>query len=251
MDQAPRSSTACASRGHFRAHCRVPPLGNVRGGPEHLRMLEAWMKSYAPRTLFDKDGRLVPDLAALAQKGGKAAGALRTRSANSGSVVVPLATADFTSAAVRRRSLPGRSIAGSTRQLKVRCSAISTTKNAAAKKLPASSVPTRPTQNRLGIAVFDRRESNNSSSQPSDFDDHVSSDGRVMEVLSEHNCRGLAGRLLAHPAATISSRPTKRSRSSSPRWQRSTPSGSGSAKGLPWRKPVSSLNYPSDVDVLA
>ena len=59
--------------GTFRAH--QVPLSDVRTNPEHLRMLESWMRSYRPEELFDADGRLVPDLAALAPAGERRMGA--------------------------------------------------------------------------------------------------------------------------------------------------------------------------------
>jgi xylulose-5-phosphate/fructose-6-phosphate phosphoketolase len=73
-----------------------------------------------------------------------------------------------------------------------------------------------------------------------DIDDHISHEGRVMEVLSEHNCHGWL-RATRSPAGTGSSRPTRRSRWSSTRWR-----CNAVARALPahpWRKPVPSLNY--------
>src|SRR6185295_19142609 len=59
--------------GTFRAH--QVPLGDPASNPEHLAMLDAWMKSYRPDELFDARGTLVPELAALATKGPRRMGA--------------------------------------------------------------------------------------------------------------------------------------------------------------------------------
>jgi len=59
--------------GTFRAH--QVPLSTVRENPEHLKMLEAWMRKYQPEELFDKEGRLVADLAKLAPDGDRRMGA--------------------------------------------------------------------------------------------------------------------------------------------------------------------------------
>ena len=56
-------------QGTFRAH--QVPLSGLAENPEHLRMLEEWLRSYSPETLFDESGRLVPELRALAPVGDK------------------------------------------------------------------------------------------------------------------------------------------------------------------------------------
>ncbi|HEY5332785.1 MAG TPA: phosphoketolase family protein, partial [Solirubrobacterales bacterium] len=76
--------------GTFRAH--QVPLGQVRENPEHLAMLEAWMRSYRPEERFDSEGRLVPGLAALAPAGDKRMGA--TPHANGGRRLVALEIPD-------------------------------------------------------------------------------------------------------------------------------------------------------------
>src|SRR3989449_516819 len=98
--------------GTFRAH--QVPLPNVRENAEHLRLLEAWMKSYRPEELFDNEGRLVPAIAALVPKGDRRMGA--NPHANGGKLLVGLDLPDFTeySIAVTR---PGVARHESTRQL--------------------------------------------------------------------------------------------------------------------------------------
>src|SRR5262245_32425548 len=77
--------------GTFRAH--QVPLAGVRDNPEHLKMLEAWMRSYGPERVFDADGRLRPELAALAPKGEKRMGA--SDHANGGKLIVDLDIPSF------------------------------------------------------------------------------------------------------------------------------------------------------------
>jgi xylulose-5-phosphate/fructose-6-phosphate phosphoketolase len=219
--------------GTFRAH--QVPIGNVRSNPEHLRMLEAWMKSYAPETLFDEGGRLVPELAALAPSGKRRMGA--NPHANGGGVMVPLEMPDFTSYAVAVE-VPGTEQHESTRQLGMMLRDI-IVKNAAQKSFRLF-CPDETNSNRLG-AVFDA-ESRCLVEPTFDFDDHVSPDGRVMEVLSEHNCQGwLEGYLLTGRhglfatyeafALIIASMATQHAK-----WLEACFS-------LPWRKPIASLNY--------
>src|SRR5207244_3022313 len=77
--------------GTFRAH--QVPLANVRDNPAHLQMLEQWMRSYRPEELFDQNGRLVPELAALAPTGERRMGA--NPHANGGTLSVDLDLPDF------------------------------------------------------------------------------------------------------------------------------------------------------------
>src|SRR2546428_1962588 len=98
--------------GTFRAH--QVPLSEVRDNPEHLRMLEAWMKSYRPGELFDEHGRLVPEVAALAPKGERRMGA--NPHANGGKERVELDLPDFRTLAVPVRQ-PATERVESTRQL--------------------------------------------------------------------------------------------------------------------------------------
>jgi xylulose-5-phosphate/fructose-6-phosphate phosphoketolase len=219
--------------GTFRAH--QVPLSNVRGNPEHLRMLEAWMKSYEPDTLFGARGRLVPELAALAPASQRRMGA--NPHANGGGLRVPLAIPDFASYAVAV-PVPGAEHHESTRRLGMMLRDI-ITQNAHEKNFRLF-CPDETNSNRLG-AVFEVDD--RCLVEPTfDFDDHVSSDGRVMEVLSEHNCQGwLEGYLLTGRhglfatyeafALIIASMATQHAK-----WLETCSS-------LPWRKPISSLNY--------
>jgi xylulose-5-phosphate/fructose-6-phosphate phosphoketolase len=77
--------------GTFRAH--QVPLSGVRDNPEHLKMLEAWMRSYHPEQCFDDEGRLVEELAALAPTGNRRMGA--QDHANGGKLAVDLDLPNF------------------------------------------------------------------------------------------------------------------------------------------------------------
>src|SRR2546421_964096 len=98
--------------GTFRAH-QVPVAG-VRDNPEHLAILESWLRSYRPHERFDADGRIAAEVAALAPEGAKRMGA--TPFANGGRLLVPLDLPDFTTYAIEVKA-PGTARAESTRRL--------------------------------------------------------------------------------------------------------------------------------------
>src|ERR1700752_1442969 len=174
--------------GTFRAH--QVPLANVRDNPEHLKLLEEWMRSYKPQELFDKNGRFETEYAELAPKGERRMG--DNPHANGGRVEMPLNLPAFTDYALEVKK-PGTTRHESTRQLGqfLRDIYKQNTKPANFRLF----CPDETNSNRLG-AVF---EVTNRCfvGRLIDIDDHVSHDGRVMEVLSEHNCEGwLEGYLL-------------------------------------------------------
>jgi len=171
--------------GTFRAH--QVPLGGVRENPAHLAMLEEWMRSYRPEERFDDDGRLVPALAALSPDGDKRMGA--TPYANGGRLLQALDIPDPSTHALRVET-PGIRKAESTRQL-----------GELLRDLYRSNpnnfrlfCPDETNSNRLG-AVFEASDRCLMDARPGD--ESISPGGRVMEVLSEHNCQGLAGGLHA------------------------------------------------------
>jgi xylulose-5-phosphate/fructose-6-phosphate phosphoketolase len=165
--------------GTFRAH--QVPVADVRTKPEHLAILEQWMKSYEPEKLFDARGAFVPELAALAPKGDRRMGA--NPHANGGKLAAPLDLPDFRDYAVQVAE-PGTTICESTRQLGKLMRDLY--------KKPAKNFrlfcPDETNSNRLGN-VFEV-ETRCSLEPVLPIDDHVSSSGRVMEVLSEHLCQG-------------------------------------------------------------
>ena len=218
--------------GTFRAH--QVPIPDPAGNPEHLRQLETWMRSYRAEDLFDADGRLVAALAALAPTGERRMGS--NPHANGGGLLVPLELPDAGSYAI---PVPrhGAELQESTRRLG------ELLRDTFVKNEPAANFrlfcPDETNSNRLG-AVFDVQ--NRCLLEPTiPIDDHVANDGRVMEILSEHNCQGwlegyvLTGRhglfatyeAFAMVSASMLVQHTK--------WLEA-------AADLPWREPVASLN---------
>jgi xylulose-5-phosphate/fructose-6-phosphate phosphoketolase len=218
--------------GTFRSH--QVPVSEVRSNPEHLKVLETWLRSYQPETLFDAEGRFLPELAALAPRGARRMGA--NPHANGG-VKAPLAMPEFADYAVPVKE-HGVEVRESTRSLGAMLRDIFT-KNAAAKNFRIF-CPDETNSNRLG-AVFEVE--NRCLVEPTfAFDDHVSPTGRVMEVLSEHNCQGwLEGYLLTGRhgifatyeafALIIASMATQHAK-----WLEV-------CEDLAWRQPIASLNY--------
>jgi xylulose-5-phosphate/fructose-6-phosphate phosphoketolase len=174
--------------GTFRAH--QVPLVNVRTNPEQLVMLEAWMRSYRPEALFDESGRLIPELADLAPKNDRRMGA--NPHANGGRLLADLDLPDFRDFAITV-SHPATERHESTRRLG-RLMRDIFVRNAQRANFRIF-CPDETTSNRLGD-VFEI-ENRCFVGPIVDIDDHVTPDGRVMEVLSEHLCEGwLEGYLL-------------------------------------------------------
>jgi xylulose-5-phosphate/fructose-6-phosphate phosphoketolase len=172
--------------GTFRAH--QVPLANVRANAAHLAELEEWMKSYRPDELFDADGRLVPDLAALAPAGDRRMGA--SPHANGGRLCTPLELPDFRAHAVPVAK-PATERRESTRQLGQMLRVVFE-RNPTSFRLFC---PDETNSNRLGDVFTVEDRCSTGTILPSD--DHIAPDGRVMEVLSEHLCQGwLEGYLL-------------------------------------------------------
>ncbi len=184
----PREVDGKLIEGTFRAH--QVPLGGVRENPEHLAMLEAWMRSYRPEERFDSSGRLVSKLADLAPADKKRMGA--TSHANGGRLLVPLDIPDPASYAIELKR-PATERAESTKQLGALLRDIySAHAETANFRLFC---PDETNSNRLG-AVFEVEDRCLMDARPED--ENCSPEGRVMEVLSEHNCQGwLEGYLLS------------------------------------------------------
>ena len=167
--------------GTFRAH--QVPVAAVRDNPEHLRILEEWMRSYKPEELFDAAGRFRAEYAGLAPRGARRMGA--NPHANGGELTVPLDLPDYVDYAVEVPK-PATVRVESTRRLGELLRDVFR-RNAQ----PANFrlfCPDETNSNRLG-AVFEATDRCFVSTLL-DLDEHVSHDGRVMEVLSEHNCHG-------------------------------------------------------------
>jgi xylulose-5-phosphate/fructose-6-phosphate phosphoketolase len=219
--------------GTFRAH--QVPLAELATKPDHLRMLEEWMKSYHPQELFDGNGTLTPELAEMAPKGPRRMGA--NPHANGGLLLRDLRLPDFRSYAVKV-PLPGRETAEATRVLGDMLRDILKLNDAFHNFRVFG--PDETASNRLN-AVFEVTD-RSSTARILPSDDHVSPDGRVMEVLSEHMCQGwLEGYLLTgrhgffscyeafiHIVDSMFNQHAK--------WLKVCHS-------IPWRRPIASLNY--------
>jgi xylulose-5-phosphate/fructose-6-phosphate phosphoketolase len=219
--------------GTFRAH--QVPLAELATKPEHIVLLENWMKSYRPEELFDENGQLVPLIAALAPEGTRRMSA--NPHANGGLLLKGLHLPDFQDYAVEVPH-PGAVEAEATRVMGQFLRDVMKL-NAAAKNFRVFG-PDETNSNRLG-ALFEvtNRES---TAQIIADDDHVAADGRVMEMLSEHMCQGwLEGYLLTgrhgvfscyeafiHIVDSMFNQHAK--------WLRTTDE-------IPWRQPIASLNY--------
>ena len=165
--------------GTWRSH--QVPLSAVRENPEHLRVLETWLRSYRPDQLFDSSGAPT-DLVLAANTVGE----LRMSAsphANGGLLRRELDLPDFRDFALSVDA-PGSSMAESTRKLGEMLAEIYR-RNPDRFRLFS---PDETNSNRLG-SVFD--VSDRAFMERVDADDvKISADGRVMEVLSEHNCHG-------------------------------------------------------------
>jgi xylulose-5-phosphate/fructose-6-phosphate phosphoketolase len=172
----------------FRSH--QVPVADVKGNPEHLRILEQWMQSYHPDELFDGQGRLLPELAALAPQGDRRMGA--NPYANGGKLLMDLDLPPFTDYAIDVKA-PATEYHESTRQLGKMLRDVFS-RNAQQQHFRLF-CPDETNSNRLGNVFEVENRCSVETVLPTD--DHISADGRVMEVLSEHLCEGwLEGYLL-------------------------------------------------------
>ena len=219
--------------GTWRSH--QVPLADLASKPDHLKMLEEWMKSYRPEELFDAEGKLLPQLAELAPRGNRRMGA--NSHANGGLLLRDLVLPDFGDYAVTVEK-PGIAVAEATRTLGKFLRDVMKL-NAGSKNFRVFG-PDETESNRLG-ALFEVTDK--VLMQPAMQDDeHSSPNGRVMEVLSEHLCQGwLEGYLLTgrhgffscyeafiHIIDSMFNQHAK--------WLKT-------AQVIPWRQRIASLNY--------
>ena len=218
--------------GTWRAH--QVPIADFKN-PEHLVQLEAWLRSYRPEELFDIDGKLIDELAELAPKGHHRMGA--NPHANGGEVMQPLSLPHFESYAVAVPT-PGAVRAEATRVLGYFLRDVM--KLNLEKQNFRLFGPDETASNRLD-AVFDVT-GKEWMAEILPVDINLGSDGRVMEVLSEHLCQGwLEGYLLTgrhgffscyeafiHIIDSMLNQHAK--------WLKVT-------RDIPWRQPIASLNY--------
>jgi xylulose-5-phosphate/fructose-6-phosphate phosphoketolase len=219
--------------GTFRSH--QVPLSELFEKPEHVLILENWLKSYRPEELFDSQGQLIPELQKLAPTGEKRMSA--SPYANGGKLLVDLKLPDFRDYALKIPA-PGTVMAESTKVQGEFFRDILVA-NKKEKNFRIFS-PDETASNRLG-AVFEVTN-RMSTAEIISSDDHVSPDGRVLEMLSEHQCQGwLEGYLLTgrhgvfscyeafiHIVDSMFNQHAK--------WL-------NTCHHIPWRAPIGSLNY--------
>jgi xylulose-5-phosphate/fructose-6-phosphate phosphoketolase len=222
-----------ANEGTFKSH--QVPLSDPAKNPEHLRLLETWLRSYRPEELFDGQGRLKPELAALAPSGERRMGA--NPNANGGMLLRDLRMPDFTNYAV---DVPKRGIAGIGDTHVLGRFLRDVLKLNAEQHNFRIFGPDETMSNGLE-AVF---EATNRQwlAATADNDEFLARNGRVMEMLSEHQCEGwLEGYLLTgrhglfncyeafiHIVDSMFNQHAK--------WLKVT-------AGLAWRRKIASLNY--------
>ncbi|HVU70058.1 MAG TPA: phosphoketolase family protein [Ktedonobacteraceae bacterium] len=228
----PREVDGVQIEGTFRAH--QVPVADVRTNEEHLHILENWMRSYLNERIFDEQGRLLPELAALAPGGEYRMGA--NPHANGGKLLVDLNLPAFTDYALEVKE-PATIYHESTRQLGAMLRDIY--KLNAQQKNFRFFCPDETNSNRLG-AVFEV-ENRCLVETILPKDDHVSREGRVMEVLSEHLCEGwLEGYLLTGRHGLFVSYEAFAMIADSMVVQHSK--WLQEARRLSWRAPIASLN---------
>ncbi|MFF4189971.1 phosphoketolase [Nonomuraea sp. NPDC001831] len=227
----PREVDGKPVEGTWRAH--QVPLAGVRENPAHLAMLEEWMRSYRPEELFDADGRPAPVLLGTVPEGPLRMSA--SPHANGGELLRPLALPDFRDHAVEVKSPATQS----TEPTRVLGAFLRDVINANPHTFRLMG-PDETASNRLQAVFETTTRAWNAEVEPTD--EHLAPGGRVMEVLSEHLCQGwlesylLTGRhglfncyeAFIHIIDAMFNQHAK--------WLQS-------AKRIPWRRPVASLNY--------
>ena len=218
--------------GTWRAH--QVPITEFRN-PEHIRQLEEWMRSYKPHELFDADGTVRSDITALAPSGARRMGA--NPHVNGGALLQPLAMPSLQEFAVPVET-PGGAEAESTRVLGAFLASVMRL-NLGSRNFRLFG-PDETASNRLDAVVDVIGKAWMADVEPVDV--NLSSDGRVMEILSEHLCEGwLEGYLLTgrhglfscyeafiHIIDSMFNQHAK--------WLKVT-------REIPWRVPIASLNY--------
>jgi xylulose-5-phosphate/fructose-6-phosphate phosphoketolase len=221
------------AEGSWRSH--QVPFSDMSEKSGHIQLLESWLKSYKAEELFDEKGRLIKELAELAPKGKRRMSA--NPHANGGGLLRELKMPDFRDYAVTVPA-PGGAAAEACRVLG------SFLRDVMRQNLGSRNFrvfgPDETASNRLGNIFEATDKAWMAELLPTD--DHLSPDGRVMEVLSEHQCQGwLEGYLLTgrhgffscyeafiHIIDSMFNQHAK--------WLKTT-------KDIPWRRPIASLNY--------
>jgi len=229
----PKEVDGLKTEGSWRSH--QVPFGNLAGNPEHLKLLESWMKSYRPEELFDAQGAPRAELKALAPQGNRRMGA--NPHANGGLLLHDLRLPDYRDYALPVPR-PGGTDGEATRIMgEFLRDVIRLNQDTRNFRVFG---PDETASNRL-TALF---EATNRSwmAETIPGDDHLAPDGRVMEILSEHTCQGwLEGYLLTgrhglfscyeafiHIVDSMFNQHAK--------WLKVA------SREIPWRRPIASLN---------
>ena len=228
----PKEVDGLKLEGTWRAH--QVPFAELASKPEHIRILETWMQSYRPQELFDDNGSLKPELAALAPAGERRMGA--NPHANGGSLLHDLKLPDYRDYALAVPQ-PGGVLGEATRRLGDYLRDVMK-RNLTQRNFRVMG-PDETVSNRLGALL----EVTNRTWEAEIYegDDHLAVDGRVMEILSEHTCQGwlegfvLTGRhgffscyeAFIHIVDSMFNQHAK--------WLKTS-------KEIPWRRPLASLN---------
>ena len=228
----PKEVDGKKTEGYWRSH--QVPMGDM-SHPGHVKILDTWLRSYKPDELFDKSGKLLPELAELPPRGEKRMSA--NPHANGGALLKDLKLPDFHAYAVAVPS-PGAATAAATRVMGTFLRDVMKM-NLDSKNFRLFS-PDEFNSNRWQDVL----EVTNRAwvAETLSYDDHLNPLGRVMEVLSEHQCQGwLEGYLLTgrhgffscyeafiHIVDSMFNQHAK--------WLKVT-------RHIPWRRPIASLNY--------
>ncbi|MCE5293469.1 MAG: phosphoketolase family protein [Chlamydiales bacterium] len=229
----PKTVDGKQTEGSWRSH--QVPLDVVATNPEHLKLLEEWLKSYKPEELFDENGHLIQELRVLAPTGNKRMGA--NPHANGGRLLQDLIMPNFADYAVEVVQ-PATQKAEATKVMGTFLRDVM--KNNLQAKNFLLMGPDETASNKLDALYEVTTKRFMGTILPTD--DHLSADGRVLEVLSEHLCQGwLEGYLLTgrhglfscyeafiHIIDSMFNQHAK--------WLKVT-------RSIPWRAPIASLNY--------
>ncbi|MGB0908922.1 MAG: phosphoketolase family protein [Nitrospirales bacterium] len=230
----PKEVDGNMTEGTWRSH--QVPLSGMATKKQHVKLLEKWMKSYNPEELFDHTGRLIPELSHLAPRGPRCMGG--NPHANGGLLLKNLKMPNFRDYAVNVAK-PGTTLGESTRVMG------NFLRDVMKDNLDSRNFrvfgPDETASNRLGSLFEVTNRTWMAETTPND--DHLAPDGRVVEMLSEHNCQGwLEGYLLTgrhglfscyeafiHIIDSMFNQHAK--------WLKVT------QKEISWRAPIASLNY--------
>jgi xylulose-5-phosphate/fructose-6-phosphate phosphoketolase len=228
----PKEVDGLRTEGFWRSH-QVPFADMAK--PEHLHLLEHWMKSYRPEDLFGPEGGLKPEIAALAPSGERRMSA--NPHANGGLLMRQLDLPDIAGYAVKVEK-PGESTAEATAVMAEYLRDV--IKDSEERRNFRLFGPDETASNRLSHVFEATDRAWDAETLP--YDDHLAPSGRVMEILSEHTCQGwLEGYLLTgrhglfncyeafiHIVDSMFNQHAK--------WLKV-------CREIPWRRPIPSLNY--------